>query len=1151
MSVSLAPRRPCDALCSPLLLANFCPQTDKRDALIEQEKRYQKVWQDSNVFQSEAPSLADYPEGQLSHAELRDKHPKFFGTMAYPYMNGTLHAGHSFTVSKIEFAAGFARMQGRRVLYPQGYHCTGMPIKACADKLVREIEMFGQNFERCPEATLTNGTSERPENDPPAPSQETPREDVTKFSGKKTKAAAKTVAMKYQFQIMLAVGIPVEEIHKFADPQHWLQHFPPLCQRDLTNFGCRIDWRRSFVTTDANPYYDAFVRWQMNKLREAGKVKFGKRFTIYSAKDGQPCMDHDRSEGEGIGVQQYTALKMKVEEWADAAKSKIAGKIPEGANVYFVPATLRPETMYGQTCCFVGPKVAYGIFKATENEYLFVSERAARNMSFQGTFEKWGEFPKVADLQGSEVIGTLVDAPLSIHKKVRILPMESVKPTKGTGVVTCVPSDSPDDFATIRELAKKAEYYGIQKEWASLEIIPIIRTPAYGDLCAQFLVEKMKIQSPKDAVPLAEAKGEAYKEGYYKGTMLYGDFKGESVIDAKPKTKDQLTAMGVAFEYADPDGFVLSRSGDECVAAHLDQWYLNYGKAESGGDGEWQQTVLDHVQGELNTFSTEAKNAFEQALDWLCQWPCARQYGLGSKLPWDHNFLVESLSDSTIYMSYYTIAHLLHTDVFGKTRGAANVSAEQMTDEVWDYIFHRTNEVPTDIPKQTLAQFRREFAYWYPLDLRVSGKDLVQNHLTFCLYVHTALFPREFWPRGIRVNGHLMLNNAKMSKSSGNFLTLNDAIHKFGADATRIALADAGDGMDDANFDELVANATILRLFELRKWCEEMIKDAQLVASGEEYARVTEGKPRNLDAVQRTGAKGFWDHIFEDELNGLIQQTQENYENALYKNALKSGFYDFTNARDAYREATKAAGIGMHAELIQRYVELQALMLTPLAPHWAEYMWSDVLGKPATTQRARFPRAGPQDATLVAAREYVRSTTSNITSAEGAQQKKLAKGKTAAFDPKKDKKLTIFIAAQFPPWQDKVIELVREAFDGVTLNVKALSAKFDKSEAKKSMPFANALKKRLEAGEARERVFDRRLAFDELAVLREMVAGLRQALQKCRVVEIVRAEAAGTTGTVVGGSGGVAPGEERAELPPAAEAAMPGQPTFFFENIEA
>lgn len=31
----------------------------------------------------------------------------------------------------------------------------------------------------------------------------------------------------------------------------------------------------------------------------------------------------------------------------------------------------------------------------------------------------------------------------------------------------------------------------------------------------------------------------------------------------------------------------------------------------------------------------------------------------GTRLPWDQQWLIESLSDSTIYMAYYTVAHLL------------------------------------------------------------------------------------------------------------------------------------------------------------------------------------------------------------------------------------------------------------------------------------------------------------------------------------------------------------------------------------------------------------------------------------------------------------------------------------------------------------
>lgn len=268
----------------------------------------------------------------------------------------------------------------------------------------------------------------------------------------------------------------------------------------------------------------------------------------------------------------------------------------------------------------------------------------------------------------------------------------------------------------------------------------------------------------------------------------------------------------------------------------------------------------------------------------------------------------------------------------------------------------------------------------------------------------------------------------------------------------------------------------------------------------------------------------------------------------MYKAALKTGFYDFTSARDFYREATKAAGMGMHHDLIKQYIKLQALMLTPIAPHWAEYMWLDVLGEPASIQTALFPTVPEPKVSLTVAREYVRQTSSNITSAEGAQQKKLAKGKTALFDPKKEKKLTVFAAQKFPAWQTQVIDVVREAFDGLTVDVKVVSKKLDKSQTKKAMPFVQGLKRRLEGGEDKDAVFTQNLGFDELEVLCDMVAGLKQTLQKCVGVEIVSVAEGGKTGTVVGGTNSKE-GAEVSDLPQVAEMAVPGSPTFHFENI--
>lgn len=51
------------------------------------------------------------------------------------------------------------------------------------------------------------------------------------------------------------------------------------------------------------------------------------------------------------------------------------------------------------------------------------------------------------------------------YEKVYTLPMKTISMTKGTGIVTSVPSDSPDDFANLRDYKNKKnlrEYYHLK-----------------------------------------------------------------------------------------------------------------------------------------------------------------------------------------------------------------------------------------------------------------------------------------------------------------------------------------------------------------------------------------------------------------------------------------------------------------------------------------------------------------------------------------------------------------------------------------------------------------------------------------------------------------------------------------------------------------
>lgn len=1100
----------------PIKLEN----TAKRDSLRALEQKYQDAWAATRVFDVDAP--VNEPEMRdMTPEEVRAKYPKFFATIPYAYMNGSLHLGHAFTLSKVEFATGYERMCGKRALFPWAFHCTGMPIRAAADKLIREIQMFGDDFagfeaaKAAEEADLQKKAQEEE-----AKAAEAGPQRVDKAT--KGKLAGKSTGLKYQFQIMENSGVPRDEIKKFADPTYWLRYFPPIAKRDCDAFGMRIDWRRAFLTTDVNPYYDSFVRWQINKLRKMDKIKFGERYTIYSITDGQPCMDHDRSDGEGLGPQEYTGLKMEVVQWSAEAAPLVDAKL-QGKRVFFIAATLRPETMYGQTNCFVGPKIEYGAYKVNDTDVYICTERAARNFAYQGIFDERGRIESIVNVPGSALVGSQLKAPLGVHEQVYVVPMETVLSTKGTGVVTCVPSDSPDDYATLMELRKKAEFYKIDPQWVALDPVPVVQAPGYSDMIAADLVKQLKIQSPKDKNALTEAKEIAYKQGFYNGRMLQGSFKGEPVTEAKSKVQKEMINLGLAFPYAEPEGKIISRSGDDCIVALCDQWYLDY------GEPAWKAQA-EKLLAQMNTFQPETRNSFEGVLSWLHQWACARSYGLGSKLPWDPQFLVESLSDSTIYMAYYTVAYMLQGGVEdGSVVGPLGIKADDMTDEVWDYVLGG-GEFPTNspVPREKADLMRREFLYFYPMDLRSSGKDLINNHLTFCIYNHAALFPEELWPRGMRANGHLMLNGAKMSKSTGNSLSLRQAVEKFGADATRVSLADAGDGIEDANFEEKTANANILRLHTLIDWCTEMMQ------------QVRENK-------LRTGAlDSFWDKTFENEMNAAIVATHDAYERAAYKEASKLGFYEFQSARDLYREAT--SDVGMHADLVRRWIETQALLIAPIAPHFAEHVWSTILGHETSVHKALFPQpTKPEDAAMTAAAQYVRGTIKTIRDAEIAVTRRKAKGPSAPakYEERKPKEVSIFVADAFPEWQDVCVNAVQKHYDGASGRVDDVKVREEVAAAgllkdKKAMPFVMAFKKRI-AEFGPEMAFNRQLPFDETETLKASSGYLKKTLN-FRDVHIESAKDALTRADELQGKHGF----DKHVV----EGAEPGSPSFAFYNVE-
>lgn len=163
-----------------------------------------------------------------------------------------------------------------------------------------------------------------------------------------------------------------------------------------------------------------------------------------------------------------------------------------------------------------------------------------------------------------------------------------------------------------------------------------------------------------------------------------------------------------------------------------------------------------------------------------------------------------------------------------------------------------------------------------------------------------------------------------MSKSKGNFYTIDDVAHKFGSDATRIALAAAGDTLDDANFTLENVDSSILQLSTLEMWAKDAIKN------------FSSYREKSID--EKTD---FFDNTFMNEILYLTLQTLESYETMRYRDVLKWGFFEFQAIKDDYKIQVGAAGL--RKDLVAKYLEYQLLLLYPIAPHFCEIMYRDLV----------------------------------------------------------------------------------------------------------------------------------------------------------------------------------------------------------------
>lgn len=692
-------------------------------------------------------------------------------------------------------------------------------------------------------------------------------------------------------------NIPEATLPELEDPIAMATYFTAEIKNGMQKMGYSIDWRREFTTVDG--YYSKFIEWQFEKLRAKGYITQGSHPVGWCPSCGNPVGQHDTVGDKEPNIEEFVVIKFHKDD------------------MYFPAGTLRPETVYGVTNMWLNPDAMY-VEAKVDDETWVISAEAANKFQLLGH-----EVEIINEFLGSRFIGIKLTNPAT-GAEIPILPASFVDPKVVTGVVMSVPSHAPFDYVALKQLKKDVkknpDAYKIKpSDVRDVKPISVIEVEGYGESPAVDIVDRLGITDQNDP-KLEKATKDVYSAEFHGGRMRNNTsiYASMPVKYAKEAVKKDMVADGSAttmYEMLEP---VECRCGSEVVVKIFEnQWFINY------GNPAWKKLAHENIDNAI-IIPHELRQEFHNVVDWLREKACARKAGLGTPLPWDPEWTIEALSDSVIYMAYYTVI---------KGINEIKPDPEQLTEEFWDYIFLSKGSAAkvaesTEISEEKIIEMNTEFNYFYPPDTRHSGRDLISNHLTYMVFCHDGIWPRDKWPKGITVNGSVLMEGSKMSKSLNNIIPLIDAIEMYGADPLRLSLMITAEPLKDADFSPDLVRSIKENLERF------YYKSLKIIERGK-------GNNENLKYIDR------W---MLSRLQGYIAEADEAMIELKIRKTIHAAFYNliqdvewYQKRIENYRDMEDRKDAIAHIEWT--VLETQVKMLTPFIPHFCEEMWEMMGGE--------------------------------------------------------------------------------------------------------------------------------------------------------------------------------------------------------------
>jgi len=762
---------------------------------VEVEKKWQKRWEEAGAFE----------------ADPIDGKKKFFIIFAYPGISGYLHVGHMRGYTYADVIARYMRMRGYNVLFPAGFHASGLPSVGFARKIER--------------------------GDPA------------------------TIAM------LKENGVPDKIIEKLKDPYEVVNFFRDIYIDEWKKFGFSIDFRYTLCSIDLG--YQRFIQWQFRKLHEKNLLVKKQHYAPYCPRCGPVAVDPsetDISRGGNAEILDFLIIKFR-----DL----------EDKSLVYPAATLRPETIFGVTNMWVNPDVEYLIVNMGDERWI-ISEEGKRKIEFQTGKELKVE----GKIMGKDLIERRVIAPL-VDRDIPVYPAKFVDPMVGTGIVMSVPGHAPYDWIALKDLGMP------------VNPISIIKVEGFSDFPAKDACEMFNVRSQEDAEALEQATKEVYKREYHKGVMKEncGDFAGIKVSEAKELVKERLISIGEAMVFKEFSEEVICRCGSRVYIKLVpDQWFIKY------SDPELKRKTLEHV-GTMAFYPRHAGDTIKGAIEWYDDRACVRKgRWLGTRFPLDESWIIEPISDSTLYPAYYIIAKYVNLGL---------IREEDLDDEVFDYVFLGKGS-PKKGLEDVIEAMRKEFLYWYPVDINLGGKEHMTVHFPVYIMNHVAILSMEHWPRGIFVNWWVVQSKTtkeKLSKSKGGAEPAPKIGERYGIDAIRLYYCHEASPHDDM------------------EWSFERLED---YTKRIKYIWMLFHKMLSLNG---SNVK-FIDRWIKSRINTRIESIMKRLDSLDIRGAASEIFYGIPDDIEHYLKEG-----GNNKEIARYVLERWIKLMAPITPHIAEELW--------------------------------------------------------------------------------------------------------------------------------------------------------------------------------------------------------------------